>query len=546
MKSVVYIIFFLHLLVACKGVQITEKLNHVDSLVIKEQYDSACVIMKDLNNVIMSAEEQAHYYLLATQLGYLTKQPLSSDSLLDLSIKYYIKVENSQKLADAYYYKSCRYRINGDYLKAIEYSKKAEQQANNTNDINLKFKIVENLSFLNGLCENDQLQLQYAKRALKYARRLQKKNWMAYSYNKISFAFANLGQYDSAYYYIEQSIPYIKYVKDADKKAFLTNCGLLYKDNDNEKAKAFFEKALTYGEMPDILEHLADVYYAEGNKDKAYKLWKKALTKDSRYKKDNLIYSILSYDIERGKLDEASKNLDEVIAIKDSMLFKLRNDTVKDLQLRFDHEVAMHEADKKLINTQWMLICLVVVVGVMALYIYIRRKKEETLQKEHQMQLYAYTVEINRLKSIKDNAIVRINELENQKEKDSKKIRELEDNAQNADLAIEQLNKNIKKLLDDESPKLKTGRMLYDHIMEGGTTCKWTSKEEDLFNNYYAAINYQVYNKIKKVKRATRLSPHNLFYLLLKEIFNDDEKIKRILGLSQEGLRSIRNRTKPI
>ena len=519
--------FFL-LFIACNGIQVSMRLNQVDSLIAKEQYDSASILMKNMAETSMSDEEQAHYYLLATQLGYLMNRPLPSDSLLDLAITFYNKVDNNQKLADAYHYKSYRLRINQDYPQAILYGKKAEQLAMSTNDTRLQFKIVENLSCLNGLCENNLLQLLYAKKALTLAQKIQNPSWMAYSYNKISYVFANIDQYDSAYLYIEKTIPYINYVEDVDKTTFLTNFGLLYIDYDLKKAKGYFEKALTFGEHPGTLERLGDVYYAEGNKEDAYKLWKKALTKDSRYDKDNLIYSILSYDLERGKLDDASKNLDEVISIKDSIITVLRNDTIKDLQLRFDHEVAMHEADKKLINTQWILFGLLLIVGIMAIYIIIRRKKIESLQKEHQMQLYAYTTEINQLKANKDNTLAQIKELESHTDKDNIRINELEEDAKNADLAIQKLNKNIRKLLDDEAPKLKQGRMLYDHIMEGGKAGKWSSKEEKLFNNYYGAINYQSYNRLRKVKRTTKLSAHNMFYLILKEIGKSDEEVRSI------------------
>lgn len=544
-KTLLFILFIL--LTACNGIQISERLNQVDSLIVKEQYDSASVLLQNVAEApIKKDEDQAHYYLLSTQMGYLTNQPLLSDSLLDLAIIYYNKVGNLQKLANAYYYKSYRSRINQDYLQAILYGKEAERMAMGTNDTRLQFKIVENLSFLNGLCENDQLQLQYAQKALALAQKVHNKNWMAYTYNKISFAFYNLGLYDSALVYVEKSLPYIKYAYDSDKAGFLTNIGQLFKYNDTERAKAYFKKSLDYDELPETYEHLADVYYAEGNKEEAYKLWKKALTKESRYSKDNLIYSILSYDLECGKLEEASKNLDEVIAIKDSIITVLRNDTIKDLQLRFDHEVAMHEADKKLINTQWILFGLVFIVGIMAIYIVIRRKRIEALQREHQMQLYAYTTEINQLKANKENALAQIRDMENSKDKFSLRINQLEEEAENAELAIQKLNKNIRKLLDDEAPKLKQGRMLYDHIMEGGTTSRWSSKEENLFNNYYAAINYQAYHCLKKVKRTTKLSAHNLFYLILKEMGKSDEEIKRIMGLSPEGLRSLRSRTKPI
>lgn len=327
----------------------------------------------------------------------------------------------------------------------------------------------------------------------------------------------------------------------------MTNIGAFYKDNNPIKAKELLEKALVYDKLPFTYEHLADVYYAEGNKKKAYMLWKEALSKSGgiNYEKDNLIHNIIAYDIEQGNIDEVGKNINEIIDIKDSILYKLRNDTIKDLQLRFDHEVAMHEADKKLINTQWMLLGLVVVLGIMALYIFIRRKKEEAMEREHQMQLYAYTTEINQLKANRDSILTQIRNLESHQEKDNQRIREMEEDAKNAELAIEKLNKDIRKLLDDESPKLKRGRMLYDHIMDGGKTNLWSHKEEALFNNYYGAIKYQTYNRLRKVERKTKMSAHNLFYLILKEMGKDDEEIKRIMALSPEGLRSLRNRTKP-
>lgn len=538
--------FLLFLIFACNGIHVSEKLDYVDSLIVKERYDSASVIMKDVAKAPMTADEQAHYYLLETQLGYLTGHPMSSDSLLDKAIIYYNKEGNNQKLADALFYKSYRSEINGDYAQAIRYGKEAEKLAKNTDDVRLQYKIAEILSGLNGLCENYQIQLLYAKKALELSSNMDDNNRRAYSYNIICSAFADLGQYDSAYYYIEKSIPYLEYVYDSDKAGYLTNIGVLYKENNSSKAKFYFEKALTYDEHPWTLEHLADVYYAEGNKEEAYKLWKRVLSMESRYEKDNLFHSILSYDLERGRLDDASKYLDELIAIKDSIIIGLRNDTIKDLQLRFDHEVAMHEADKKLINTQRLLLCLVIVVGIMAFYIYYRRKKTETQEKEYQMQLYSYTTEINQLKDNKDKAQAQIRDLESRKDVDRQRISELEEEIKNAEMAIDDLQKDVKKLLDDKAPKLKKGRVLYDIIMDGGTILRWDRSDDIYFVNYYEAINYKFSNRIKKTKRVARLTPHNTIYLILKDMGIDDNEIMRIMVLTPEGLRSIRMRTRPI
>ena len=546
MKKIIYLFAILLMLAGCNGTKVSEKLNQVDSLIAKEQFDSACVIHNCLNEADMSSEDKAHYYLLATQLGYVTNHPLQSDSLLEMAFTYYNKVGNNHKLANAYYYKSLWAEANNNYPQAILYGKEAERLAMNIDDSRLQFKIAENLAYLNGLCENDLLQLQYAKKALVIAQRIHNNNWIAYSYNRISFAFANLNQHDSAFYYIEKTVPYIKYVEDFDKMAFLTNIGLLYKDKDPVKAKDYFEKALTYEELPDILEHLADVYYSTGNKEKAYELWRKALAKNSRYDKINLIHSIISYDLECGNIDNVSKNVDEIINIKDSILNKLKNDTIKDLQLRFDHEVAMHEADKKLLSTQRLLLGSAIVLVLMAFYLFYRKKKEEARQREHQDQLYAYTTEIEQLTANRDQTLAHISELESNKEANLQKINQLEEEARNAETAIKKLNLSIQKLLNDAAPKLKEGKMLYDQIMEGKTALNWSYREEEYFNKYYAATHYQSYNRIRKVKRVTKLSAHNMFYLILKEMGKSDEEVKHIMVLSPEGLRSIRSRTKPL
>jgi hypothetical protein len=543
---IIYLFAILLMLSACGGTRVSEKLDQIDSLIAMEQIDSACMLLKEVAGASMIKEDQAHYGLLATQLGYITNQPLPSDSLLDLALNYYNKVGNIHKLADTYYYKSARSRINQDYPQAILYCKEAERLADQSKDVRLQFKIAENLAYLNGLCENDLLQLQYAQKSLALAQKVQNKNWIAYSYNKICFAFYNLGQQDSSYFYIEKSKPYIEYVYDPDKAAFLMNIGLLYKEKDKEKAKAYFEESLNYGELPDAIEHLADVYFAEGKKEEAYQLWKKALTTEGRYEKDNIIRSILVYDLQHGNLDEASKKVSEVIAIKDSIINVLRNDTIKDLQLRFDHEVAMHEADKKLISVQRLLMGSAIILMLMAFYIYFRKKREEARQREYQDQLYAYTTEIDQLTANRDHALAHIKELESNKDENLQKISQLEAEAKEAETTINKLNLSIKKLLNEEAPKLKEGKLLYDQIIEGKTTLYWSHKEEENFNKYYAATHYQSYNRLRKVKRATKLSAHNMFYLILKDMGKSDDEVRRIMALSPEGLRSIRNRTKPL
>ena len=244
----------------CHQGSMTEKLNGIDSLIVKEQYDSASVILKNMANASMTDEDQAHYGLLATQLGYLTNQPLESDSLLDLAITYYKKVGNQEKLADAYYYKSNGEVANGNFSKAVLYVKEAELYATG---IRQQYKITERLTFLNELCGNYTLQLEYAKESLKLAKLADNKNWMAYSFSSIGAAFSNLDNYDSAHFYFNLASPYLDYIDEGMKAGFLTNLGMLYKDEDMEKAKDYFKESLRYKESSAALENLADILFKD-------------------------------------------------------------------------------------------------------------------------------------------------------------------------------------------------------------------------------------------------------------------------------------------
>ena len=106
MKQASLIVVGFLMLLSCQTGSISRKLTEVDSLVFKEEYDSAYQMISSIDETtIKNQEDQAHYNLLKVQTGYLANKPAASpDSLLDEVIAYYQKRNNSEKLADAYYY----------------------------------------------------------------------------------------------------------------------------------------------------------------------------------------------------------------------------------------------------------------------------------------------------------------------------------------------------------------------------------------------------------------------------------------------------------
>lgn len=532
-------------LLGCSHQPISEKLDQIDSLIAKDLIDSACVIHNSLKEAAKTPEEQAHYGLLATQLGYITNHPLPSDSLLDVAFNYYNKVGNEQKLADVYYYKLRKSILDNDYPQAIKYGKEAERLAMNTDDIRLQYKIAEIMAFLNSNCENYLLTLQYGKKALALAEKAQNGNYMAYSCNIVSVAFSNLDQFDSALVYIEKSRPYIESVYDSDKAVFLMNIGLLFKERDWEKAKEYFKESLSYSEQSVTYEHLADVYYAEGKHEEAYKLYKKALVTDSKCEKDNLLHTILAYDIEHGRLDDAIENLDRLVAIKDSIIYALRNDTVKGLQLRYDHHVAINTANERLIRWQRYL-GIFALIGIILLVLWLRKRhKMKTMLDKRQIEIHHLILQVDDKKNEVLKCENQIAQLKAEQQQDCQTVTELESRIEEltrqkeeAERESQMLSQKMKEWTGAEVEKIRQGALLLADLQKNVTVRHWPAEKLDAIITYYCTVNTDLVRRINKAPK--KLSNKQILYLILVDMGKSLDNMSTILGVEKNSLRSYR------
>ena len=105
---------------------------------------------------------------------------------------------------------------------------------------------------------------------------------------------------------------------------------------------------------------------------------------------------------------------------------------------------------------------------------------------------------------------------------------------------IEELNGKIRELVEQESPRLVRGKMLYDDIKKDGTTSGWSNDDYKCFIDYYKAIDFPSFCRIQK-KYAPKTA-HNTFFLILYEMGLEDRDVRRIMGITQEAIRSTRYR----
>ena len=334
------------------------------------------------------------------------------------------------------------------------------------------------------------LQLKYAKKAYSLAKSLDKKNWIAYSCYTVEFAYMNLGFEDSAYYYLQQIPQYIEYAKKSEKPVLLATLGYYLMDNHPDEAKQYFLESLEYKEFTATYINLANLCQEEKRYDEAYYYWMKALAVNDATPKDYIIQNLIEYDLERGKTDSISYMVTKIMAIRDSIDTQLRTDTIKDLQTRFDHEIALRKKDQ--IITKGILVASVVLFLLIAFYF--RRRHLAKLQ-----------------------------------------------------MLDYQMNKLIEDIMQNKVPKLDRGRMLYDDIINGNITMiDWNREHEQMFLDYYTATHYDTVQKMKNVKRVEKLTPHKLFYLILVKLGKTDEQIQQMMSVSDSTLRGLKHRTKPL
>lgn len=546
MRHSVILIFstFLFITIGCGRQTVTNRLSAIDSLIIKEHYDSAYNLMATLQESQMTSEDNlAHYQLLKYQTSYLANKPLPPDSLLNQAIAYYQKNSNEENLADCYYYKGSKLFRSKSYHEAVQYYKKAESLIIYSENSYLQFKIFEAISMLNNILGNYHLALQYAQKALYSSKSGKRNDWTAYSYFRIGEAYYNLGKEDSALLYFDKTLPLINFVRDEDRPYFLSNLSLVYIDHNPHKAKELLQESLSYKDVTAALEQLAIIYYEEGNKEEAYHLWTKALTINDLTPKDNIIHNMLEYDVEQGRTDKVCERVNEIIAIKDSIIDKLKNDSIKDLQTRFDHEVAINVANGQLIRWQWYF-GLAIIVGLVLIGLWLRKRhKLKTMLDKRQIEIQNLILQVEDKKDevVKyENQIAKLkteqqNGCRTQEEQESK-IKELTRQKEEAQSNILMLTQKMQNWTGAEVDKLRQGALLMDEMKGNKCVKNWLDEKLESLIIYYCAIHTDFAKKIYIDHQ--NLSAKQCLYLMLTHMKKTNDEMCSIMGIASASLRS--------
>ena len=520
LKKLVWWLPLVALLIGCGGKPTAQELAEIDSLLWAEKNDSAYQIISSYDAASFKKEaDRAYYNLLMTHAAVVSYHWPASDSLINEAIRYYKRTGDKERLADSYYYLANQYMHQEDWQKSIETLKLAEEQVEQTGSDWLKCKVYDALALVNERTANYQLTLDYEKKALGYALRVGRRSTIGYAYSEIAQAFAFMEQVDSAAYYTDQMIPYlddlIRVEGENFSPIFLSNIGYNYMSVGRyEEAEDYLAQSLKIKETAVAYEDLAWIYHKKGDAEYANLLRLKANAINDNWPKHKILYHLLQYDIEHQNLEGAEQKLYRMMAISDSLHKAQMDRTILEYQHRFDEQTAQEAHRRWLTWAGTALGSLLFIIVLLMVYMRYRRAKERLVLTELQMLISSYVNEIAQLKRQQTDT----------------------DTAQQ----IEELNGKIRELVERESPSLLKGKLLYEDIKNGGTTSGWANGDYKCFIDYYKAIDFAAYCRLQKKYQPK--TAHNTFFLILYEMGLEDKDVRRIMGITQEAIRSTRYR----
>ena len=262
-----------------------QQLVEIDSTAFQKGDKQALEMLDNIVPETINDEEcLAYYWLLKIRTEIRLQKNIKSVEVLDIPIAYYKKHLDKSKLARVYGYKGYILENIGDIKNAILSLKEAESLVKeDKNETKLAFVIYQTLAAYNKKTKENDIALKYDKLALRTAYQLKIKDNIAYALMGMYLTYNNLGNKDSARYYIEKCIPYVEHVPENQRSSFYANIGNAFIETDVQKAEFFLNKVIENKPSSYAYRSLAQVYYKRGEHDKAKDMWAKALQTNNLY-----------------------------------------------------------------------------------------------------------------------------------------------------------------------------------------------------------------------------------------------------------------------
>ena len=491
-----------------------KQLEHIDSLLLHEQIDSALYLINNTNkNKLTSTADSAYFYLLKTRVHYIKDIPISQN-FIDYSINFYENEHDCTKLAPAYYYKGAILVFSQAHTsQALFFLKKAEELAKKINNKELLHNIYELISYVNSENEAYDVSLDYSFKCLSLANQIKDSCMIAYAYSYIADTYLELKQYYKALTYQKKALQLLPYVDKEGQSTLLANTSNIYLNLENTKAAKIYAQKAT-----NIFPHYYTYYILGSIYSKAH-FFKESntflelaqrMTTKKKMTEDIMRLQIFN-NIQLGQKDKSLSLVDSIFNINDKL--HLSNNKLKDIEFSYKQE-EIQKTYQTRINI--LIICIILTIAtssIIGIYFKFKKEKSKRLIAQKQLLLCQYKERLQEMESM---------QIDNKKE-------------------ITKIKNKMDMLSHNISQMVYQGKQKYTDIINGKNTILWSHQDFENFIEYYKLIDFVFIENMEETYE--KLSAKQKFYLILAQPMQKPEKdIEDILGISHVSLRSIKSR----
>lgn len=369
-----------------------------------EYPDSCLQVLGEIDNRYLSGENKALYALLMTQAKFKNRQPVNSDSLINIAVDYYKNRGDSLRKAQSYYYKGRIEENINNPKEALAYYQQALVAASSINNYNLSGLVcyywglllqkkylfddalpifqkslscskkdndtIRQIFVLKEMGKNYSWNKKYAKAldyynsALKLSLLMGNKERIAEICNNLGLLFKHKQEYDSAIYYVNKSV-----LLGSDSvlifSGFLMKGDLFTLQHRYDSARYYLNK----GGKSDNLTSKATYCFLMSVLEEKSGNYKDAFSYSNQY--INYIDSV-------------------VVSTKEKEIFELQKKYDYSLMKNKNHKLELEKKNREIAILFFAIILIIAIWGLTHRYKKIRREKD-VLAKASQEQLEQMT-----------------------------------------------------------------------------------------------------------------------------------------------------------
>lgn len=420
-SSTIILIYFV-LCCSChrKTKELSQELSRIDSI-MWEHPDSALTLLGKMPKPSLDDKlEYATWCLLMTQAQDKNRFTHTSDSLINISLRFFERENDWRRKAQALFYKGQVAQDLGHKEEAVEYYVKAEDMLEHFHDPLFASLVYQTLGSLYRYQSLYEASLHQLRNGVQYALLFPEGNDLSHAYSQLGRTFFECGKTDSARYYFERSLEHGKKIGDLKMQSMaIGELGVVFRQAGNlEKALEYKKKELTLDlqqcdvrNLPQTKYGMAGVFYEMGELDSAKIYFEEALNTSNVYTKRGSYKGLYLIAKKQGKYQEAIYYNDQVCIYNDSITDIARTKAMAEVQLKYDHmKLENEKKDLKLRNIRILGygVCLVfLLISVIATLVNRYQRKllrKECLVREAQENIQKYIMQLyENEQSIKKN-----------------------------------------------------------------------------------------------------------------------------------------------